>query len=156
MEIVEAHDERFIPDVRAIFIEYQEWLGFDPCFQDFDTELKNLPGDYRPPTGRLYLAVENDEIAGSVALRELGDGVCEMKRLYVRPAFRGRGLGKDLANAVIRSARKFGYPVMKLDTLPSMAAAIGLYESFGFVETDAYRYNPIEGTKYMELDLTKI
>jgi len=153
MEIVEAHHERFIPDVRAIFIEYQAWLGFDLCFQGFDGELNNLPGDYRPPSGRLYLAVEKEDTAGSVALRKLKDDVCEMKRLYVRPAFRGRGLGKDLAKAVIRAAREVGYAVMKLDTLPSMSAAIGLYKSLGFVETDAYRYNPIEGTKYMVLDL---
>ncbi len=153
MNVIEGHSEQFVDDVRTIFKEYADWLGFDLCFQNFQQELANLPGDYAPPSGRLLLATENGTIAGCVALREIEPGICEMKRLYVRSAFRGQGLGRTLATAIIGEARKVGYKRMRLDTLPSMAAAIHLYESFGFVDTDAYRENPIEGARFMELVL---
>ena len=153
MEIVEAHDKRYIPEVREIFIEYQKWVGSDLCFQDFEQELKDLPGDYVPPKGRLYLAMADAAVAGCIALRKIEGVACEMKRLFVRPAFRGTGLGRRLTMTVIRSARDIGYARMRLDTLPAMSSAIALYESLGFVEIDSYRYNPIDGAKYMELDL---
>ena len=153
MEIVTAHDKGYIPDVRAIFVEYQEWLGFDLCFQNFEEELEGLPGDYAPPDGRLYLATADSGVAGCIALRKNDEVVSEMKRLFVRPAFRGTGLGRRLAIKVIRAARDIGYARMRLDTLPAMSAAVALYESLGFVEIEPYRYNPIDGAKYMELDL---
>jgi ribosomal protein S18 acetylase RimI-like enzyme len=153
MEVMEAHSQQYVRDVRAIFEEYANWLGFDLCFQDFDRELAELPGDYAPPPGRLLLAIEGDEVAGCVALRKWGTDGCEMKRLYVRDAFRGKGLGRTLATAVIDEARKIGYKWMRLDTLPSMIGANRLYESLGFVEIEPYRHNPIEGAKFMELVL---
>ena len=153
MEIVEAHDKRYIPDVRAIFVEYQKWVGYDLCFQNFEQELKDLPGDYAPPDGRLYVAMADSAVAGCVALRKIDKVTCEIKRLFVRPAFRGTGLGRRLTIQVIRAARGIGYARMRLDTLPAMSAAIALYESLGFVEIEPYRYNPIDGSKYMEMDL---
>ena len=153
MNLLEAHCAQYIDDVRAIFREYADWLGFDLCFQGFEEELATLPGDYAPPSGRLYLAVCDGRIAGCVALRKFDQGVCEMKRLYVRPEYRGRGLGKVLATTVIEEARKIGYKQMRLDTLPSMAAANRLYESLGFVDIEPYRDNPIEGARYLELAL---
>ncbi len=153
MEIIEAHDKRYIADVRAILVEYQEWVGFDLCFQDFEEELEDLPGDYVPPDGRLYLAMTDSAVAGCIALRKIDEVACEMKRLFVRPAFRGTGLGRRLTIKVIRAARDIGYSRIRLDTLPAMSAAIGLYDSLGFVEIAPYRYNPTDGAKYMELDL---
>ncbi len=143
----------YVDDVRAIFKEYADWLGYDLCFQGFDRELAELPGDYAPPSGHLLLGVCDERIAGCVALRELSPGVCEMKRLYVRDAFRGRGIGKALATAVTDEARKIGYELMRLDTLPSMSVAIALYRFLGFVDIKPYRENPIEGARFMELVL---
>ena len=153
VDLIEAHSEGYTSDVRAIFEEYEKWLGFDLCFQNFEEELASLPGDYAPPPGRLYLAVDDGRIAGCVALCKFGPGVCEMKRLYVRSEFRGQGLGRLLATRIIDDARRIGYERMCLDTLPSMGAAIHLYESFGFVEVEPYRVNPIEGARFMELVL---
>jgi len=153
VEIIEARTEEEFAAARRLFVEYADWLGFDLCFQDFDRELAELPGDYAPPPGRLLLAIEGGEIAGCVALRQWGTDACEMKRLYVRDAFRGRGLGRTLATAVIDAARKIGYRQMRLDTLPSMIGANRLYESLGFVEIEPYRHNPIKGARFMELVL---
>jgi ribosomal protein S18 acetylase RimI-like enzyme len=139
--------------VRALFREYQSGLGVSLCFQDFETELAGLPGKYADPSGCLLLAEADGKAAGTVALRALEDGICEMKRLYVRPAARGLGLGRKLAASVVDEARKRGYRVMRLDTLPQLGAAIGLYRTMGFVEIGNYCANPIPGARFFELAL---
>ena len=153
MELRHAETPRHVADAHALFEEYADATGVDLCFQNFAAELASLPGEYAPPTGRLILAYADEEPAGCVALRKLEEGVCEMKRLYVRPAFRGTGLGRRLAEAVINEAAGMGYAKMRLDTLPSMRGAIALYRTLGFQEIDSYRFNPVEGTLYMELGL---
>src|SRR5918993_3523792 len=139
---------------RALFEEYAAALGVDLCFQNFERELNNLAVEYGPPGGRLLLASAEGEHVGCVGVRKLDDGVCEMKRLYVRPRARGTGLGRLLATEIIGAAKELGYGSMRLDTLPSMREAVPLYRSLGVKEKEAYRYNPVEGTIYMELDLS--
>jgi carbonic anhydrase len=153
MRIVCAESNDDIAQARALFLEYAASLGFDLCFQDFKSELVELPGEYAPPDGRLLLAFDDSQPAGCVALRKIGDGVCEMKRLYVRPAFRGKGIGRALAVAILDAARQIGYRTMCLDTIASMTEAIALYRSLGFKETAPYCHNPIPGAKFMELML---
>ena len=154
MKLIQAKSAEEVESARALFLEYAQWLGFSLCFQNFDQELAGLPGKYVPPSGRLFLAIENDEVAGCVALRQIADGVCEMKRLYVRPEFRGTGLGRKLAEQIIESAREIGYESMRLDTLPEkMDRAIAMYEAFGFKRIEPYYENPVEGAAFMELKL---
>lgn len=139
---------------RELIEEYVAWLGVDLCFQGFERELRELPGDYSPPDGRLLLAVDDGQIAGCIAIRRIGPETCEMKRLYVRPAFRGRGLGRELASVIIEDARKIGYKKMRLDTLPRrMQQAVSMYHALGFKEIEPYYANPIVGVLYLELDL---
>jgi ribosomal protein S18 acetylase RimI-like enzyme len=139
--------------VRALFAEYAASLGVDLCFQDFDRELAELPGDYTPPSGRLLVVRVGGDVVACVALRQLEDDLCEMKRLYVQPSQRGLGLGRKLAEAVVGEARQIGYTRMRLDTLPSMAAAAALYERLGFQEIEPYYANPVPGVRYLELAL---
>ncbi len=138
---------------RALFREYAASLDFELCFQGFEEELEALPGDYAPPGGTLLLAEVSDEIAGCVAVRRLEDRICEMKRLYVRPAYRGEGIGRALAEAALDRARALGYARMRLDTVASMRAARALYASIGFEETTPYYHNPLPDVVYMEREL---
>jgi len=152
----EPFDE-YVETARELFKEYEAWLGINLCFQNFEKELANLPGEYVPPDGRLLLAFDNNEVAGCIALRRIGDDVCEMKRLFVRSDFRGKGLGRTLVEMIIAEAKEIGYQKIRLDTLPpKMNQAIALYRSLGFREIEPYYPNPVPGAKFMELDLTPL
>jgi putative acetyltransferase len=182
LRIVSVETEGALRETAALFREYAASLGIDLSFQDFDRELETLPGDYAPPAGRLFLAFVDDSnnaseaegkqtgiissafspsfnssasaiSAGCIALRKFGDDICEMKRLYIRPQFRGHGAGRALAEAVIQAAREIGYRSIRLDTLPQMTQAQALYRDLGFREIPPYRHNPVPGTRYFELAL---
>jgi putative acetyltransferase len=143
-----------IAQARELFLEYAQSLGFSLCFQNFGQELAELPGDYAPPAGRLLLAEFDSQLAGCVALHKLDGAVCEMKRLYLRPQFRGRGQGRLLAEKIITEARQIGYERMRLDTVePVMKDAVAMYRRFGFKEIAPYRPNPNPGVLYLELQL---
>lgn len=149
-----ADSELRLKEARGLFREYEGWLGLDLCFQNFEKELAELPGNYAPPDGRLLLGFQDDELAGCVALRKLSDGICEMKRLFVRPQFHGRGLGRQLIDAILHEARELGYARMRLDTLPGrMDKAIGLYRAIGFQEIEPYYNHPVPDALFMELVL---
>lgn len=152
MKLKQVESEEEVKHARGLFEEYAGWLGFSLCFQNFDKELAELPGDYAPPDGRLLLAMENDQVAGCVALRKIGDGIGEMKRLFVRPEFRGKGLGRTLTETIIEAARDLGYERLRLDTLPGrMDQAIAMYRSLGFKDIERYYNNPYEAAAFMEL-----
>ena len=152
--IDEATTSGQIAAVRALMVEYQASLGLDLEFQGFARELAMLPGDYAPPAGVLYLATVGGDPVGCIGVRPLSEGRCEMKRLFVRPAGRGHGLGRALAEAAIARARAIGYSRMLLDTLPMMGAAQAMYEGLGFVDIEPYRSNPIPGSRFLALDLS--
>ena len=151
--IKQVLSEELIKQTRELFIEYAKYLGFNLNFQDFDEELKALPGSYAPPEGCILLAFYKDKLAGCVGVRKFKDDICEMKRLYVRPEFRRKNIGKALSKSIIEVACKIGYRYMRLDTLPHMKEAITLYQSLGFKEIKPYRYNPFERAKFFELKL---
>jgi len=152
MKLTQVQSDEEVHKARELFEEYAASLGISLCFQNFDKELAELPGDYVPPNGRLFLADENDRTAGCVALRRIGEGIGEMKRLYVRPQFRGQGLGRNLTRAVIEAAREIGYHVIRLDTLPGkMDQAIAIYRSLGFKNIEPYYNNPVPDAAFMEL-----
>jgi len=172
IDLIAAHTPEHLDSVRALFREYADEIQVDLCFQGFARELAELPGQYAPPLGRLLLARGGDQLAGCVGLRPFDEGrrpeagaapsnrlptgpttTCEMKRLYVRPAFRGRGMGRALARAVIDAAREIGYERMRLDTLAHMTAALDLYRALGFGDAPPYRHNPLPGATYLERNL---
>lgn len=144
-----------LDEIRRLFLEYARSLNFNLCFQDFDAELASLPGKYAPPDGVLILARVNGQSAGCIALRKIEDGVCEMKRLYVRDSYRGLKIGRLLIARIIEEAENRNYQLIRLDTAPDMKAAQSLYESFGFRDIEPYIYNPLQGARYMERSLEK-
>ncbi len=154
LALTQAESSSQIAQARELFLEYAQSLGFSLCFQNFDKELAALPGDYAPPEGRLLLATYEDQLAGCVALHNLEPETCEMKRLYLRPQFRGKRLGRTIADQIIAEARQIGYQRMRLDTVePIMKDAVAMYRKIGFQEIAPYRPNPIVGALYMELQL---
>jgi putative acetyltransferase len=153
VNIIRATRTEHIAEARKLFREYADFLKVDLCFQDFENELAQLPGAYSPPTGVLLLAVDKSTTLGCVALRQVGEGVCEMKRLYVRPQGRGHGTGRALTVEVINEAVRLGYTTMRLDTLDWLVEAIHLYESLGFKRIPAYYKNPLPRVVYWELSL---
>jgi putative acetyltransferase len=143
-----------IAQARELFLEYEKALGISLCFQGFEQELAGLPGGYAPPSGRLLLGVYEGAIAGCVALHALEPAIGEMKRLYLRPTFRGKGLGQAMVDAIVKEARTIGYRRLRLDTIePLMKSAVAMYRRMGFREIAPYCANPVEGALYMELDL---
>jgi GNAT superfamily N-acetyltransferase len=157
MHLLQSQTPEQIDQVRDLFREYADWLKIDLCFQNFEAEVAELPGDYAAPAGRLLLAYDNAQLAGCIALRRFDERTCEMKRLFVRDEFRGQGLGHQLIAAIIQEAKQIGYRYMRLDTLPpKMNDAIKLYRSYGFREIDPYYNNPVPGAMFMELDLRNI
>jgi GNAT superfamily N-acetyltransferase len=155
IKTIQAETPEQIEQARKIFREYEVWIGLSLCFQDFDAEVANLPGKYAAPDGRLFLAFSDEKLAGCVALRKLEEGVCEMKRLFVKEDFRGLRIGIKLIEKLIDEARLIGYKTLRLDTYPpKMGKAVGIYESYGFREIPAYYHNPYGDSLFMELDLT--
>jgi GNAT superfamily N-acetyltransferase len=150
MDLHTANTPAEIDAARTLFKEYAAALGIDLAYQGFAEELANLPGAYAPPAGRLLIAWVDRTAAGCVALRPMSHEICEMKRLFVRPAYRGCGLGRRLAEAIIREAKQIGYVTMRLDTIPSLDTATHLYESLGFIRRDAYYDTPVAETIFME------
>lgn len=157
IELLGVQEGELLAEARQIFQDYADSLDVDLCFQAFDAELAGLPGEYAPPTGHLLLALVDGVVAGCGALRALPGcdypNACEMKRLYVRPAFRGFGLGRLLVQALLDEAKRAAYSSVLLDTLDDMEAARGLYASFGFIEVPPYYFNPIAGAHYLKADL---
>ena len=154
LKIIQVETSEQIDAARRIFREYEAWIDLDLCFQGFEQELASLPGKYAAPEGRLFLAVSGEKVAGCIALRKLEDGVCEMKRLFVRDDFRGQKIGVALIEKLIDEAKNTGYQKMRLDTFPAkMGKAVGLYESYGFREIEPYYPNPHGETLFMEREL---
>jgi len=154
MEIIRVQSADDVARARELFREYEAWIDADLCFQSFEQELADLPGKYAAPDGRLLLAYEDGKLGGCVALRKISEGVCEMKRLFVRPAFHGKGMGHQLLAAILREAREIGYERMRLDTLPpQMNKAIAIYRKLGFKEIEPYYDNPVPGALFMEMQL---
>ena len=153
--IIHAVTPEEISAVRGLMREYGASVGVDLSYQNFEEELRGLPGDFAPPRGTLLLGIAGKEAAGCVAIRPLAENFCEMKRLYVRPAWRSTGLGKRLVEAALEDARRAGHRSVRLDTLPTMIAARKLYAALGFLPIAPYYQSPVAGTAFLQLDLTK-
>lgn len=153
IEYVHVVTEEHLDHIRELFTEYVHSLGFELNFQDYESEFAELPGEYAPPDGRLFLAIVDGDAVGCIGLRKINDTICELKRMYIRPDFRGKGIGRRLAEIVIEEARKTGYKAVRLDTIDTMKEATSLYRSLGFKEIDPYRHNPMVGAMFMELIL---
>jgi len=153
LEILFPNETEDLNQVRYLMNKYASSLGLDLRYQCFEKEIEELPGKYAPPTGYLFLAKYGGAPTGCIALRRIDDSICEMKRLYVRPDYRGEGIGRRLVESLISKAVELGYDAMKLDTREVMKEAISLYKSVGFVETAAYTYNPSEDAVYLELTI---
>ena len=153
IELKSVTGEYLIEEIKHLFLEYTQSLEIDLAFQNFEMEFKTLPGKYGPPDGALILALVDGNSAGCIALRKISESICEMKRLYVRDEYRGLGIGKKLIMMIIEEARKLNYRFIRLDTLPTMEKAQKMYISFGFYDIEPYVYNPIEGTRFLELGL---
>ena len=153
IQVADAPD--YLEIVRALFLEYESTLNVDLCFQGFEKELAELPGEYARPSGRLLVAFKRDEAVGCGAFRRLEGDACEMKRLFVRPKHQGKSIGSALARALIEEARAAGYARMRLDTMPTMQRAIAMYRSLGFREIPSYRFNPVPGSLFFELQLSE-
>jgi GNAT superfamily N-acetyltransferase len=151
LTIVPVKTKAQLIQIRGLFKEYIDSLGFELTFQDYKSELQELPGEYAPPDGQLLLACLENNPIGCVALRRMTDTICELKRMYLKSEYRGRGFGRMLIEAAILEARRIGYQYMRLDTIATMKEATSLYRSMGFQEIPAYRYNPMEGATFMEL-----
>jgi ribosomal protein S18 acetylase RimI-like enzyme len=156
MKIKQPQTQTEIEEVRKLFREYEAFLDVDLCFQDFEEELASLPGKYSRPSGDLLIGLDGEKTVGCVAVRKIDDGVCEMKRLFVRPEARGTRLGRKLAQEIIAIARELGYSLMRLDTLDRLSEAMHLYKTLGFRRTEPYYKNPLPGVVYWELDLTSV
>lgn len=153
IELIPVEGTDRLDMIRQLFLEYAQSLDFDLCFQDFETELASLPGKYARPDGALILAQVDGQPAGCVALRGISEEACEMKRLYVRDAYRGLRIGQALIGRIIEEAAKRHYRFIRLDTAPTMQKAQSLYQSFGFYDIEPYIYNPLQGARYMERKL---
>jgi len=153
IKLSKAESKTDIESASTLFLEYAKSLNFDLCFQGFNEELQNLPGDYSSPGGEILLAFYDEKLAGCVALRNFNEGISEMKRMYVRPEFRGKKIARLLAEKIIDDAKKMNYAKMRLDTIGTMKEAIALYVDLGFREIKSYRFNPLSNVLYMELNL---
>ena len=156
VKIISAKTVAHIDTVRRLFREYENFLGVDLCFQDFENELTELPGKYAPPQGALLFALVDEIVAGCVAVRKFETNICEMKRLYIRPHYRGNKIGRMLAEKIIDEAIKLGYSTMLLDTLTPLKEAMALYQSLGFRKREPYYHNPLPGVICWELDLKEL
>ncbi len=153
-EIIEVNSIELIEETKKLFREYEKWLNVSLCFQGFEEEVNTLPGKYGSPEGKLYIVKSDNKFSGCIALRKLEDGICEMKRLYLQPELRGKGIGNELVSKIIHDAKDLGYKKMRLDTIKEkMPNAVRMYEKYGFVKTEKYYDNPNPHTLFMELDL---
>ncbi|KXK49589.1 MAG: GCN5-related N-acetyltransferase [Chlorobi bacterium OLB5] len=154
-EIIPVNSPELTEAAKMLFRDYEKWLNVSLCFQGFEEEVNTLPGKYAPPEGRLYIVRQNEKYTGTIALRKIDEGICEMKRLYLIPECRGKGIGHKLVSLIIDDARKIGYKKMRLDTIKEkMPKAVEIYKKYGFKEIEPYYHNPNPHTLFMELDLT--
>ena len=156
IEILPVNTPELTEETKRLFREYEKWLNVSLCFQGFEEEVNTLPGKYSPPEGRLYIVKYDSKYSGCIALRKIEDGICEMKRLFLKEGLRGKGIGNTLVTKIINDAKAIGYKTMRLDTIKEkMPKAVEIYTKHGFVETEQYYHNPNPHTLFLELDLTK-